>query len=311
MPTKKKPLKSSSNSLSKQCSLSASKGTKRKHAVLLCFDFLIIQGQPAVVDVDKPPKRSFVRESLSPAVDSEEEDELTMFTKDLWESPINKAMAITLRNVETPVRNDIISRRREELTRQQLSEETSIDSMTSSDPVLPIDPSLQARSNSYGSRRSRSIMDLSPPHPDLNFLQTSTPAEEPSDFDEPMEPPPFDLSDDDRMISIKEGTFIRRENSGKGKPGGRRKRLRWNIQDAPESKRGKWSILFEVVRLDFVQKRPDNASSFEYDGKGRRRTADDEETKFMITQRYKQIFGHDEIPMTKMQMDAVLSPLAF
>jgi hypothetical protein len=59
--------------------------------------------------------------------------------------------------------------------------------------------------------------------------------------------------------------------------------------------------------LDFVQKGPDNASSSEQGGKGRRRIADDEEIRFMITKRYKQIFGDDEIPMTKMQMDAVLS----
>src|SRR5271154_959259 len=106
-------------------------------------------------------------------------------------------------------------------------------------------------------------------------------------------PPGFELSDDDRMIFIKEGTLLRNETSEKRKRFERRKRLRWNIQDAPESKRGKWSILFEAVRLDFVQKDPDNLSSFEHDGKGRRHTADDEETRFMITQRYKQIFGDD------------------
>src|SRR5436305_8082251 len=89
---------------------------------------------------------------------------------------------------------------------------------------------------------------------------------------------------------IKEGTFLGKENSEKRKRFGRRKRIRWNIQYAPESERGKWSILFEAVRLDFVYKGPDNLSSFEYEGKGRRRTADDGETRFMITQRYKQIF---------------------
>jgi hypothetical protein len=63
--------------------------------------------------------------------------------------------------------------------------------------------------------------------------------------------------------------------------------------------------------LDFVQKGPDNPCSFEYNGKGKRRTANDEETRFMITKQYKQIFGEDEIFMTKMQMEAVLSPFAF
>jgi len=121
----------------------------------------------------------------------------------------------------------------------------------------------------------------------------------------------FDINDDDGMVSIKEGTFLRTQNSGNSKQPGGRKRQRWNIQDAPESKRGKWSILFESVRLDFVQKGPDNPSLVEHDGKGRRRTADDEETKLMITKRYEEIFGKDENPMTKLQMDVVLSPLAF
>jgi hypothetical protein len=320
MPTKRKPIGSTSNSSRKQHYLPSSKGskgTKRKHVVLPSFHFLMIQEEVTVLDIDEPsPKRSFVRES-SPEVDSQEEDELTMFTNDLWESPINKAMATTLRNVETPVRNNIISRRREELARQPPiarqppPEETSIDSTTSSEPFLPMDPSLQAKPNLSSSRQFGLTMDLSPARSDLNFIQTSTPAEELSDLDEPMEPPVFHLSDHDRMISIKEGTLLRGENSGKRKQFGRRKRLRWNIQDAPESKRGQWSILFEAARLDFVQKGPDNISSLEHDGKGRRRTADDEETRLMVTKRYKQIFGEDEIPMTKMQMDAVLSPLAF
>ncbi len=126
-------------------------------------------------------------------------------------------------------------------------------------------------------------MDLSPARPDLNFLQMSTPVAEFSDFDELMEPLEFELGDDDRIISIKEGNFLRGENSGKRKLFGRRKRRWWNIQDAPQSLCGKWSILFEVMRLDFVQKGPDNPSPFEHDGKGRRLTADDEETRFMIT----------------------------
>ena len=144
-----------------------------------------------VVDVDKPlPKRSLVRDS-SPEVDDEEEDELTVFLKDLWESPINKAMATTLRNVETPVRNNIISHRREELARRQVIEETSIDSTTSSEPSLPIHPTLQSNSDSSSSRPFMSTMDFSPARANSNFLQTSTPAEELSDHDEPIQPPDF------------------------------------------------------------------------------------------------------------------------
>ena len=68
------------------------------------------------VDIDTPTlKRSFVHQSSPELVDSEEEDELTMFANNLWGSPINKVMATTLRNVETPVRNNIISHRKEEL----------------------------------------------------------------------------------------------------------------------------------------------------------------------------------------------------
>ena len=264
------------------------------------------------IDIDKPTlKRSFVHQSSPELVDSEEEDELNMFANNLWGSPINKVMATTLRNVETPVRNNIISHRKEELVRQQRTEETSINSTTSSESLLPIDSSLKANSNSSSSRRFSSTMDLSPARSNLNFLQTYTPAEELSDLDEPMEPPEFELSNDERMISIKEGSFLRGENSGKRKLFGDRKRRWWNIQDAPQSKQGKWSILFEAVRLDFVQKGPDNRSPFEHDSNGRRLTADDEETRFMITKRYERIFGENEIPMTKMQMDAVLSPLAF
>ena len=126
--------------------------------------------------------------------------------------------------------------------------------MTSSEPLLPINPSLKANSNSSSSRRFSSTMDLSPAHPNLNFLQTSTPEEELSDLDELMEPPEFELSDNDRMISIKEGSSLHGGNSGKRKLFGRGKRRWWNIQDAPPSKQGKWSILFEAVRLDLFKR---------------------------------------------------------
>jgi hypothetical protein len=66
-------------------------------------------------------------------------------------------------------------------------------------------------------------MDLSPTCLNVNFLQTSTPVEELSDLDGPMIPREFDLNDDDRMILIKEGTFLYRENSMKGKQIGYRK----------------------------------------------------------------------------------------
>ena len=240
------------------------------------------------------PKRSFVHES-SREVDSDE-DELTTFVNDLWDSPINKTMIITLRNVETPFRNDIISHRREEL-KQRITDTSA----TSSELLFPIDPCLQTSSDSPSSRS----------RPSQHLLQTSTPEEDSSHPHEPRESPVFDLSEDDGMVSIKEGNFLHTQNSGNSKQPGGRKRQRWNIQDAPESKRGKWSILFESVRLDFVQKGPDNPSLVEHDGKGRRRTADDEETRLMITKRYEEIFGKDENPMTKLQMDAVLSPLAF
>ena len=78
--------------------------------IIPCFYFLIIQEEVTIVDIEKPTlKRSFVHQSSPELVDSEEEDELTMFANNLWESPINKVMATTLRNVETPVRNNIIS----------------------------------------------------------------------------------------------------------------------------------------------------------------------------------------------------------
>src|SRR5205814_10026649 len=85
---------------------------------------------------------------------------------------------------------------------------------------------------------------------------------------------------------------------------GCKKRSRFMISDLPEDEKPLWSMFLEAVRLDYVQKGPDNPAP-EGERRGRKRLADNRELISMIKRRHRTMYGDDARPLAKREIEGV------
>ena len=146
------------------------------------------------------------------------------------------------------------------------------------------------------------LATLQTPRPNPDDMQIQMSPSITNDYDE-REEFEMDFNLDDDVVEIKHGSPLRKrqiEEIDKDS----RKRKRFRISELPEDDRHLWSMFFEAVRLDYVQKGPDDPAP-EGDTRGKKRLADNRVLIQMIKRRHRMMFREDAKPLAKRELEAV------
>jgi len=146
------------------------------------------------------------------------------------------------------------------------------------------------------------LATLQTPRPNPDDMQIQMSPSITNDYDE-REEFEMDFNLDDDVVEIKHGSPLRKrqiEEIDKES----RKRKRFRISELPEDDRYLWSMFFEAVRLDYVQKGPDDPAP-EGDTRGKKRLADNRVLIQMIRRRHRMMFREDAKPLAKRELEAV------
>ena len=131
------------------------------------------------------------------------------------------------------------------------------------------------------------LATLQTPRPNPDDMQIQMSPSITNDYDE-REEFEMDFNLDDDVVEIKHGSPLRKrqiEEIDKES----RKRKRFRISELPEDDRYLWSMFFEAVRLDYVQKGPDDPAP-EGDTRGKKRLADNRVLIQMIKRCHRMMF---------------------
>ena len=125
-------------------------------------------------------------------------------------------------------------------------------------------------------------------------------------YGDQLEESDVDPNLDDDVVEIKHGSPLRKRRMEEidTDEKGCKKRRRFRISDLPEDEKPLWSMFLEAVRLDYVQKGPDNPAP-EGETRGRKRLADNRELISMIKRRHRMMFGEDARPLAKREIEGV------
>ena len=146
------------------------------------------------------------------------------------------------------------------------------------------------------------LATLQMPRPNPDDMQIQMSPSITNDYDE-REEFEMDFNLDDDVVEIKHGSPLRKRQI-KEIDRESRKRKRFWISELPEDDRHLWSMFFKTVRLDYVQKGPDDPTP-EGDTRGKKRLADNCVLIQMIKRRHHMMFWEDAKPLAKRELEAV------
>ena len=122
---------------------------------------------------------------------------------------------------------------------------------------------------------------------------------------QPTSPFTSDFDKDNKIVTIIDGKKLRDSSTSISRMAlSNSMRSRFRIRDQPEEDRSLWTLLFSVIKLDVVDKGPDNMS---YEFKGSKTTFDPDHEWFnLIKSRYETIFERSIDTLSPLGLEAVI-----